>query len=222
MDHTTIDYGDYAEYDRRQRDIEHHLLAAFLGGLAVGFMGMFVAGDGPGWLGRLYEPYVYLALSLAVGATASGFGWALVTTFLAAMSTLVSAVGASALRGDDVLGVAGDAAGVNRTLALLVCLGLAAYVTRRNDVWGDLAAAALGAALIADVAGRAVPGLVESDHSFWPYPAVVIGLLSVALVLGLRRNAWGRMRALALAAMLSGLLSAGLAGAPAGVLPLPV
>ncbi|TDE55862.1 hypothetical protein E1295_13050 [Nonomuraea mesophila] len=221
MNHTTIDYGDFAEYDRRLRDIEHHLLAAFLGGLAVGFIGVFVTGDGPGWLGRLYEPYVCFALALAVGATASGFGWALVTTFLAAVSTLVAAMGASALRGDEVLGMADDAAGVNRTLALLVCLGLAAYVTRRDDVWGDLAAAAAGAALIADVAGRAVPGLAGSDRSFWPYPAMVIGLLSVALVLALRRNVWGRVRALALAAMLSGLLSAGLAGAPAGVLPLP-
>ncbi|TDD22869.1 hypothetical protein [Nonomuraea diastatica] len=222
MDNTTIDYGDYAEYDRRQRNIEQHLLAAFLGGLAVGPMGVLATGDGPGWLGQIYDPYAYFALTLAVGATATGFGWALVTTFLAAVSTLVSAMGARALLGDDVLGAAGDAAGVNWTLVLLVGLGLVAYVTRRDDVWGDLAAAAVGAALIADVADRAVPGLVESDGSFWPYPAAAIGLLSVALVLGLRRNAWGRVRALAMSAVLSTLLAAGLTGSLAGLLPLPV
>ncbi|MGP3928501.1 hypothetical protein ACTWPV_00705 [Nonomuraea sp. KM88] len=222
MDTTTLDYGDYAEYDRRQRNIEHHLLAAFLGGLAVGPMGVLVTGEAPGWLGQIYDPYVYFALTLAVGATASGFGWALVTTFLAGLSTLVSAMGTSALLGDDVLGAAGEAAGANWTLVLLVCLGLAAHVTRRDDVCGDVAAAAVGAALIADVAGRAVPGLVESDGSFWPYPAAVIGLLSVALVLGLRRNAWGRVRALAMSAVLSTLLAAGLTGSLAGLLPLPV
>ncbi|MGN9838140.1 hypothetical protein ACTMTI_08455 [Nonomuraea sp. H19] len=223
MDNTAIDYADFAEYDRRQRGIERHLVAAFLGGLAVGLVGMLISGRDPEWVGRLYDPYVYLALSVVVGVRASGFGWALVTTFLAAVSTLVAAMGASTMRGDlafDVIG--GSAAGLNWTLALLVGLGLLAYVTRRDDAWGDLAAGALGAALIADVADRATPGLIDGGQSFWPMPALVAGLLSIALVLVLRRNARARVRAMALSVVFAGLLTILLAALVTGWLPLTV
>ncbi|GAA2210117.1 hypothetical protein GCM10009850_055760 [Nonomuraea monospora] len=223
MNNTTIDYADFAEYDRRQRAIERHLLAAFAGGLAVGLTGMLISGNGPAWLGQVYDPYAYLALSLIVGATASGFGWALVTTFLAAVSTLVAAMGTGALRGDEAFDViGGSAAGLNWTLALLVGLGLLAYATRRNDGWGDVAAGAVGAALIADVVDRATPGFIDSDQSFWPGPAVAVGLASVVLVLGLRRNARGRVRALAVSAVFAGLFTVCLAAFVAGWIPLAV
>ncbi|MEV0236971.1 hypothetical protein [Nonomuraea sp. NPDC050786] len=223
MNDTSIDYADLAEYDRRQRCIERHLLTAFLGGLAVGLVGMFLTGQGPRWIGQIYDPYLYFALSLAVGATASGFGWALLTTFLAAASTLVATMGAGALSGDlafDVIG--GSAAGLNWTLVLLVGLGLLAYASRRHDAWGDLAAGAVGVALIADVMDRATPGFIDSDRSFWPGPAVVVGLLSVALVFLLRCKARGRGRALALAAVFAGVLAACLAAVLSGWIPLTV
>ncbi|MEW9547826.1 hypothetical protein [Nonomuraea sp. NPDC050783] len=222
MNNTTIDYADFAEYDRRQRGIERHLVAAFLGGLAVGLVGMLISGRGPGWLGQLYEPYAYLALALAVGASASGFGWALLTTFLAAVSTLVAAMGAGALRGYpafDVIG--GSAAGLNWILALLVGLGLLAYVTRRDDAWGDLAAGGIGAALIADVVDRATPGFIDTERSFWPGPALLVGLLTVVLVLGLRRSARSRARALALSVLFSGLFAVWLAVFVTGWIPRP-
>ncbi|MEV0624097.1 hypothetical protein AB0I81_63045 [Nonomuraea sp. NPDC050404] len=223
MNNTTIDYADFAEYDRRQRAIERHLLAAFLGGLAVGLLGMLISGDGPGWIGQIYDPYAYLALSLAVGASASGFSWALLTTFLAAVSTLVAAMGAGALRGHDALDIiGGSAAGLNWTLVLLVGLGLLAYVTRRRDGWGDLAAGAIGAALIADVVDRSTPGFIDSEHAFWPGPAVGVGLASVALVLLLRRNTRGRVRALALSAVFAGLFTVVLGAFVAGWIPLAV
>ncbi|RVX38017.1 hypothetical protein EDD27_0307 [Nonomuraea polychroma] len=223
MNNTTIDYADFAEYDRRLSRIERHLVAAFLGGLLVGLVGMLISGRGPAWVGQVYEPYAYLALALAVGVTASGFGWALLTTFLAAVSTLVAAMGASAFRGDlafDVIG--GSAAGLNWMLALLVGLGLLAYVTHRDDAWGDLAAGAVGAALIADVVDRATPGFIDSEQSFWPLPALLIGLLSVVVVLVLRRNARARLRALALAAVFAGLFATGLAAFVAGWIPFAV
>ncbi|NRQ34792.1 hypothetical protein HII36_23580 [Nonomuraea sp. NN258] len=221
MNKTTMDYADYAEYDRRQRGIERHLLAAFLGGLVVGLVGMLTAGKGPEWLGQLYDPYVYLALSLTVGATASGFGWALLTTFLAAVTTLVAAMGASAVRGDvgfDIIG--GSAAGLNWTLVLLVGLGLLGYVTRRNDRWGDLAAGAVGAMLLADVLDRATPGSINTEPAFWPVPAIVVGGLSVALVVALRRNLAGRVCAVALTALFAGLFAMGMTGVSAGWIPL--
>ncbi|WP_157549929.1 hypothetical protein [Nonomuraea candida] len=223
MNNTTIDYADFAEYDRRQRAIERHLLAAFLGGLAVGLLGALVSGAGPGWLGQIYDPYAYLALSLAVGASASGLSWALLTTFLAAVSTLVAAMGASALRGQDAFDIiGGSAAGLNWTLVLLVALGLLAHFTRRQDGWGDVAAGAVGAALIADVVDRSTPGFIDSEQSFWPGPAMVVGLASVVLVVLLRRNTRGRVRALALSAVFAGLFTVGLAAFVAGWIPLAV
>ncbi|MFG1702271.1 hypothetical protein ACFLIM_03670 [Nonomuraea sp. M3C6] len=224
MKNTTIDYADFAEYDRRQRGIERHLVTAFLGGLVVGLIGMLISGKGPGWIGQIYDPYVYLALSLVVGASASGFGWALLTTFLAAVATLVAALGAGALAGHDTSdSIGGSAAGLNWTLALLVGLGLLAYVTRRDDSWGDLAAGAVGAALIADVVDRATPGFIASERAFWPGPAMVIGLLAVVLVLVLRRNARRRrVRALAMSALFAGVFTACLAALMVGWIPLTV
>ncbi|WP_327584551.1 hypothetical protein OHA25_53750 [Nonomuraea sp. NBC_00507] len=223
MNNTAIEYADFAEYDRRLRCIERHLVAAFSGGLLVGLVGMLISGRGPEWLGHVYEPYAYLALSLVVGVTASGFGWALLTTFLAAVSTLVAALGAGALGGVvafDVIG--GSAAGLNWMLALLVGLGLLAYVTRRDDVWGDLAAGAVGAVLIADVVDRATPGFIDGGQSSWPLPALVIGLLSVALVFVLRRNARARVRAFALSAVFAGVFTVCLAAFVAGWIPLAI
>jgi hypothetical protein len=227
MNHTAIDYADFAEYDRRQRGIERHLLAAFLGGLAVGLIGMLISGKGPVWVGQLYDPYAYLALSLAVGATASGLGWALLTTFLSVVSTLVAAMGASALRGDDAFSIigsiiGGSATGLNWTLVLLVGLGLLAYASRRHDGWGDVAAGGIAAVLIADVVDRATPGFIDSERAFWPGPATVIGALAVALVFVLRRSTCGRVRALALSAVFAGLFTVCLAAFVAGWIPLAV
>lgn len=223
MNDSSIDYADLAEYDRRQRGIERHLLAAFLGGFVVGLAGMFLAGRGPGWVGQVYDPYVYLALSLAVGATASGFGWALLTTFLAAAATLVAAMGASGFGGDpafDVIG--GSAAGLNWTIALLVGLGLLAYATRRGDIWGDLAAGAIGVALMADVVNRATSNFAGGDLPSWPGPAALMGLVSVAAVFALRRRARGHLHALALSAVFAGLSMVCLAALLSGWIPLTV
>ncbi|MDF2709007.1 MAG: hypothetical protein K0R62_4659 [Nonomuraea muscovyensis] len=213
MDERTIDYADFAEYDRRQRSIERHVLVAFLGGLVVGLAGMLLSGLGPAWLDRVYDPYAYFALALLVGVTASGLGWALLTTFLAAVTTLVSAMGASALRGRFTFDVMdGGAAGLNWMLAVLVGLGLLAYVTRREDHWGDISAGVVGGVLLADVVDRATPGFIETEEAFWPGPALVIGSLSVGLVLALRRSTGSRLCALAVTVVLATLFAAVLAG----------
>lgn len=218
---STIDYAEFAAYDRRQRCIERHVLGAFLGGLVVGLVGILTASRGPQWLDHLYDPYMYLGLALLVGASATGFGWALLTTFLASLSMIVVTLGGSMLRGaPDIGGVGGSAAGLNWTLCLLVGLGLLAYVTRRPDGWGDLAVGLIGALLLADVIDRATPGFIHSDPAFWPGPALVAGALSVVLVLALRRSMAGRVRALALAAVLAGLFAVGVAGALGGWVPI--
>ncbi|MCA2189346.1 hypothetical protein [Nonomuraea cavernae] len=220
MNDTAIDYADFAEFDRRQRGIERHVLAAFLGGLVVGLIGMLMSGRGPGWVEQIYHPYAYFALTLVVGATASGFGWALLTTFLAAVSMLVAAMGGSVFRGDLGFDVVGDSpAGLNWTLVLLVGLGLLAYLTRRRDRWGDLAAGLVGAVLLTDVVDRATPGFIGEVREFWPVPALVIGSLAVILVIVVRRGARGRVRALAVTTTLAGLAAFLLAGPLSGWFP---
>ncbi|MEV0147710.1 MULTISPECIES: hypothetical protein [unclassified Nonomuraea] len=207
MKRPAIDYADFAEYDRRQRGIERHVLAAFLGGLAVGLVGMFVSQSGPAWLLHLYDPYAYLALAIALGVTAQGFGWAALSTFLAAVSTLVAAMGASALRGGDFTFdiIGGSASGLNWILIMLVGLGLLAYVTRRQDHWGDLAAGAVGGALLADVVDRSTPGFIAVESGFWPAVAAVVGGLSIAVVIALRHTLAGRLRALVVSGVLAGV-----------------
>jgi hypothetical protein len=220
MKESTVDYADYADYDRRQRGIETHVLVAFTGGLAAGFAGILTCGKGTNWFGQLYDPYLFLALSLYVGATASGLGWALLTTFLAAVSTLVAAMVAGAVRGNpnfDVIG--GNTTGLDGLLLLLVALGVLAYFTRRSDAWGDLAAGVVGAALLADVIGRATPGFIDTELPFWPGPAALAGALAVGLVILMRRTARGRMRALAVSTVLAALFAAGVAASLAGWLP---
>ena len=216
MKETALDYAEFAEYDRRQRGIALHVVAAFLGGMTVGIIGIVASGRVPLWLGQLYDPYMYLALALVVGASASGFGWALLATFLAALSMIVASLGGSVLRGGADLGFAGGPIGLNWALVLLVGLGLLAYATSRTDRWGDVAAGVIGALLLADTVDRATPGFLESESGFWPGPAIAIGVLSVALVLALRRSRAGRVRALALSAVLTVPFAVGVTGALAG------
>lgn len=205
-----IEYADFAEYDRRQRGIQRHVLAAFLGGLAVGLIGMFLAGQRFDSVGEFYDPYAYFALTVLVGATAAGPWWALLTTFLAALSMLVATMGGNALTGDlDIDAIGGGANGLNVMLLLLVATGLLAYVTRRDDGWGDLAAGAVSGMLLADVIDRATPGFVDSQAAFWPAPALVIGSLSLGLVVVLRRSTAGRMRAAGIALLIAGVFALG-------------
>lgn len=207
MDKIAIEYADFAEYDRRQRGIQRHMLAAFTGGLAVGAVGVLASGLDSG----IYDPYAYLALSIVVGATATGFGWALLTTFLASASALVAAMGGSALRGDlrfDAIG--GTANGVNLLVLQFVVLGLLAYLTRRRDIWGDLAAGLISGLLIGDVVDRATPGGIDWEISFWPVPAIVVGAVAVAGVIALRRTMAGRARAAAVACVVAGMIAVAL------------
>lgn len=210
MKNTTIDYADFAEYDRRQSAIQRHVVLAFLAGLAVGALGMAISGLASDLVGEFYDPYAYLALAIVVGATATGFGWALLTTFLAGTSMLVSAMGGSAVLGQsdfEVIG-GGHAAGLNLLLVLLVAVGLLAHVTRRSDRWGDLAAGAITGLLLGDVIDRATPGFIDSQPGFWPVPAVMIGTLSVALIFVMRGTAAGRARAAVLATGVAAVIAA--------------
>ncbi|MEV2265318.1 hypothetical protein [Nonomuraea africana] len=181
------------------------MLAAFLGGLVVGLIGVLVSALG---IEFYYDPYAYLALAVVVGATASGIGWALLTTFLASASTVVAAMGGSALRGDlNFEAIGGTSTGLNLVVAQLVALGLLAYLSRRRDSWGDLGAGVVSGLLLADVIDRATPGGVDFDRAFWPASAIAVAALAVVAVFLLRRTMAGRARAAAVAVVVAGLLT---------------
>jgi hypothetical protein len=207
-----IDNDCFAEFDRRQRGIEIHLVAAFSAGLAVGLLDVLATGHIPGWLGQIYDPYAYLMLTIAVGATASGFGWALLTTFLASVSTVVATMGGGALRELGTVALGGRPAALFWAFAMLVGLGLLAYASRRDDLWGDLVAGVIGAALVTDVAERTAPGVAHAVPSPEPMPVLPVVVLAAGAVLLLRRTTPARARALAVAAGLSVLGTAVLAG----------
>ncbi|MGV9303189.1 hypothetical protein ACWDLG_07455 [Nonomuraea sp. NPDC003727] len=207
MEKFVLDYADFAEYDRRQRAIQRHVLAAFLGGVVVGFIGALVAPIDPG----IYDPYVYFALPILVGATASGFGWALLATFLAVVTTLVAAMGGSALRGDLGFDAIGDTAvGLNILVAHLVVLGLLAYVTRRRDLWGDLATGIISGLMLGDIIDRATPGGLDWHAGFWPAPALGLAGLALLSLIALRRTTAGRLRAAVVACVVTGALAGAL------------
>ncbi|WP_084959145.1 hypothetical protein [Thermoactinospora rubra] len=202
MQQTPANYADYLEYDRRQRGIERHVLTAFLGGLAVG--GLVTALPGP--LSAVYDPYAVLGLAVAVGATASGIPWALLTAFLAGASSIVTSMAVGAIQGHPGFELVGDdARGLNLLLLQLVIVGLLANLARRAGAWGDAAAGLVGAVLLGDVIDRATPGLVAYERGFWPWPALVVGVLTAAGVILLRRrHGMGVLRALAVTAALAG------------------
>ncbi|MFI6484088.1 hypothetical protein ACIBH1_39620 [Nonomuraea sp. NPDC050663] len=201
MDDTQVDYADYAEYDRRQRGIERHLLITFLGGVVLGLVGMVL----PASLTDAYDPYAAIALAVAVGMTASGFGWALLTSFLTAAAGVVSTMGLGTLLGTaDFNTTAGGAIGLNVLLVLLVAVGLLAWVTRRNDRWGDLAAGGISALVLTDVIDRSTAGFVDFEPGFWPWPGVLLALLAVGSVFLTRKSLPAALRALAVAAIITG------------------
>lgn len=213
MRNSAAEYADYAEYDRRQRGIVRHVLMAFLGGVVVGLGAMLPAGP----IAATYDPYAYLALTIVVGATASGFLWALLTVFLATASSVISAMGVASLGNDfDLNSVGGGASGLNTLVVMLVGVGLLAYAARSAGIWGDLAAAGVTGLLIADLADRSIPGHGDFEPGFWPWSALGVGLLALALAPCLRRTRAGRTRTLLLAPVLSALLALAVRGPLAG------
>ncbi|SDG14556.1 hypothetical protein SAMN05421505_10254 [Sinosporangium album] len=205
-----VDYADFAEYDRRQLAIVQHLLTAFIAGLVVGILGWLVHVVNLGPLQDIFDPYAYFALAIVVGFTASEFAWAVLAGVLAALAPLVAVMGGIAVTGQwDFDSVGGSALGLNLVLAGLFALSLLAYAARRRDVWGDVAVGLTGGLVLADIVDRATPGLASSaGRDFWPWPAALVGLITVAMVFVMRRRTAGRARAFAVAATMAGATAA--------------
>ncbi|MFI6601241.1 hypothetical protein ACIBHX_33770 [Nonomuraea sp. NPDC050536] len=202
---TALEYADYAEYDRRLLGIQRHILIAFFAGLAVGITGTLIDEWGLRGLAQYFDPYAYLGLSIYIGATAAGFYWALLTTFLSTASSLVAGMGVLACFGRlDIDLVEGGPKAMNLLIALVVSMGLLGHLARRADRWGDAAAGVTAGLLIVDVIDRATPGFLDYDANFWPVPAILIGALSLAVAPMLRTGLTGRLRALGYALLIIG------------------
>ncbi|WP_449063279.1 hypothetical protein [Planomonospora algeriensis] len=182
------DTFDFITGDRRERVILWHMMLSLVAGLLLGAFGEMLA-HGPGPLVAAYDPYAYLALALAVGRTAAGFGWAALGGVLAALGPVVPILAAGAFPAGYHpfhVGAEGTVPGVT-LLALALC-ALLAYATRRDGPRGDLAAALPAGVLMIEAVEAAQSGS-------WSVQAAAVLLLAV--VLSLRRGAGAVRSALA-------------------------
>ncbi|PZG27045.1 hypothetical protein C1I98_33605 [Spongiactinospora gelatinilytica] len=191
-------YEGFVEYDRRQERIGRHVVAAFALGLLFGVFGVVATNFLPRGVTAVFNPYGYFLLAVYVGGTATGIGWAALSSLLAALAPLVASMaGTLVFEGFDAQAWGGGSAiETNVLLVAIFGYGLAAYAARRHGIAGDLTAGLLGGVLLADAADKAAPGWVEYVPGFWPWPAAVVTMLVVATVALLRGTTAGRARAL--------------------------
>ncbi len=196
-------YADYRALEERYRGILRHLVLALLAGTVAGTVGTLIHVAGLDLIERVYDPYAYFAMAVVVGRTAVGFGWALLSATLAALAPMIPALVGAGLAEHDIDALGGDPAALNILIIVLVGFGLVAYVARSSGPLGDVAAGVICGVLLADVGGRALPGLPHAVPAFRPWPALVVALLVLGLLLALRRAPRARLRALAVALVIA-------------------
>ncbi|MGW2197248.1 hypothetical protein ACWCSH_33575 [Streptosporangium sp. NPDC001682] len=162
------------------------------------FVGMLLGGVGalllygPGLPGAIYNPYAYVLLAVVVGRTAAGFGWAVLSSVLAAFGVLLSILTATLFEpGDWLTRLGDDGATMNLTVVNLVTTGVLAYLAKRPDRWGALAAGgAVGLVLFGGI-DKMMPGPGHVP-GFWPWGAAVVIVFALGMLVSLAR---GRERA---------------------------
>lgn len=207
-------YTHYEAIERRCRGIIRHLVLSVTAGAVAGTIGTLIHVSGIRQVELAYDPYAYFALAVLVGRTAAGLGWAALSATLAALAPLIPALAGIGLAGHARDALGGDPDSLNILLLVLVGFGLAGYAARGAGLGADVAAGAIAGVLLADVGGRALPGLPGVVPGFLPWPALAVTLLLLGLVLALRRTLRSRLCALAVAAVIAGgcLLALGVAG----------
>ncbi len=148
---------------------------------------MLLSGTGPAGPGDSTILTPISPCPLAVGVSASGFGWALVIRSRWSPRSPRSARPPCAAARPSTSSAAAPS-GSTGTLGLLVLLGLLAYVTRRDDGAGRRGRGRGRRLALTDVVDRATPAS-STATSRWPGPATAAGVLAVGLVFFLRRNA---------------------------------
>src|SRR5262245_39301682 len=147
----------------------------------------------------ILDPYAFFLLVMLMGRIGLGFGWALANSALATFGTLLAEmVGSVALHGESPLALGQGGMGLNTLLFLLVIAGVLAYGTRRHDMWGDLAAGALGAVLVANMTDDLVEWRRTADFDGWEWSLGVAAVVAVVCTVCLRPSMGSRMRAVML------------------------
>jgi hypothetical protein len=206
-----IEFSQFAEYDRQQRAIQRHLLLSLSAGLVLGALGWVLHALAHSTLEDAFVPYGYVGLTVIVGGTAAGLGWALLSSFLAALAPMIATMNGLMMTGSSIAGdpVGGGTAGLNALVLMLVLFGLLAYLARRRaDHWGDLAAGLVAGLLMADAVDRATPGLFTATvPGFWPWPTTVVVAGALVALLALRRDWTQRLCALSVALALPSMVA---------------
>ncbi|MFC7644251.1 hypothetical protein ACFQX6_28680 [Streptosporangium lutulentum] len=192
---------DFLAGDRREKAILQHMVVSLFAGMLLGGLGVLLS-YGPEPLYSVYNPYAYILFVVMVGRSAAGFGWALLAGALAAFGPLISSLAVSILHAEDRFGgLGGSGTIMNLMLATLVSFGVLSCLTRREDLWGDLAGGVL-AGLVAVVGmNGAMPGRTDL-LAFWPWNVTTVSVLVLGLVLTLRRG-WGWVRSGAVALVIA-------------------
>ena len=87
-DEDNSSYARYQALEQRDRGIIRHLLLSVSAGAAAGVLGTLIHVSGLGPIERIYDPYAYFLLTVIVGRTAAGFGWAVLSSMLAALAPM--------------------------------------------------------------------------------------------------------------------------------------
>ncbi|HEY9521714.1 MAG TPA: hypothetical protein VIR33_00635 [Thermopolyspora sp.] len=189
---------DYQALERRDREIIRHLVISLAAGIIFGMIGTVIHVNGLTALDTVFDPYVYFVLIIIVGHTAQGLPWAALSSILAALGPV-----SPALIGLDLTEHAathlGDAVSeFDLLLVLLFVYGMGAYLTRRPDRWGDVAAGLMFGVLAADLVHRVTYERHEPSawFSLWN---VVVGITLLVLLAGVRPTLLCRARSLIIA-----------------------
>ncbi|MET8052554.1 hypothetical protein ABZU75_33650 [Streptosporangium sp. NPDC005286] len=178
---------DFVAGDRRDRAILRHMVLSLFVGMLLGGVGALLL-YGPGLPGAIYNPYAYVLLAVVVGRSAAGFGWAVLSSVLAAFGALLSILTATLFEPGDWLARLGDdGATMNLTVVNLVTIGVLAYLAKRPGRWGALAAGgAVGLALFEGI-DKMMPG-PEHVPGFWPWGAAVVIVFALGMLVSLARG----------------------------------
>lgn len=195
-------YARYQALELRYRGIIRHLVLSLAAGAAAGVLGTLVHVAGLGAVERAFDPYAYFALTLIVGRTAAGFGWALLTSALAALAPMIPSLAEVGATGHDAQALGGDPATLNLLVLALVGAGLAGQAARAPGLPGDAAAGVACGVLLAEIGARALFG--PAVQEFRPWPALAAAALLLGLLVAVRRTPRSRLRALAVAALVAG------------------
>ncbi|WP_157594096.1 hypothetical protein [Streptosporangium amethystogenes] len=178
---------DFVAGDRRDRAILRHMVLSLFVGMLLGGVGALLA-HGPALPYAVYNSYAYLLLLVVVGRTAAGFGWAALSSMLAAFGPLLSVLAATVFEPEDwFIRLGDDVTTMNLTLVNLVTVGILCYLTKRPDRWGALAAGGAVGLALCEGTDKMLPG-PEHVPGFWPWGVAVMLTLAVGMLISLARR----------------------------------